>query len=266
MEVLKNLFQSTAANASNAKKNPRELVQALCSCFLQLKSNEKQSPKVCCACKPKLMQCIPCCHFLMCRSLLFFFCLVIHAIVTIYDVVIVIIVVVLWCCWYCNSYHSCHFLLLLLVLFQLLPILPLLLLRPLSSLPPLLLLFLKTLEDLSKLLEMAKVMIYGETDKEPKRQDILDFAQLACASELYLHLSSKMPAIEFEGKRFASQVFNHLLKVSHDSKLITVDYILLHPEILDYLLHGYVSVNSLWSEPSSSSSSYPTCPTGQACG
>lgn len=95
------------------------------------------------------------------------------------------------------------------------------------------------MEELGKLLEGLKSVLYGEGEQEPKKQDIQDVAKEAYANDLLLLLVQNIQLLEFESRRHASQIFNNLLKVQINNKYTTVEYISLHVEILTWLLNGY---------------------------
>ena len=94
------------------------------------------------------------------------------------------------------------------------------------------------LDDTTKNLEAAKVLIYGENDQEPKKQDVIDFATCAFSADLLLLISQSMEMLVFEAKRFASLVFNALVRAGQSYTGAAIEYILAHNEIMTTLLEG----------------------------
>merc|ERR1719508_723910 len=97
----------------------------------------------------------------------------------------------------------------------------------------------KAQEDTSKQLVNIKNMLFG-TDSE-QQSDILlaQLSQEMYNSGLLLILLRNMHKIDFEGKKDATQIFNHILRRQIGTRTPTVEHIYTHPEILSTLCKGY---------------------------
>jgi len=97
----------------------------------------------------------------------------------------------------------------------------------------------------SKLSEVAghlshmKMILYGEPETAPNKEDALELAREVLKTELLHLLITHLPLFEFECRKDISQVFSNLLRKHSDGELITVKWVAAHPELLEALLRGY---------------------------
>jgi calcium binding protein 39 len=101
----------------------------------------------------------------------------------------------------------------------------------------------KAVEELTKNLSLLKSILYGdlhgESNQEPKRNEILDVALHSYSSHFLLLLVQYVEHLEFEARKDAMQIFNNLLKLQMNSRYPTVEYIAASPQILLILMNGY---------------------------
>ncbi len=82
-----------------------------------------------------------------------------------------------------------------------------------------------------------KVLLLGDNDSEPKKENIEKLCDGLLETDLLVALLDAMPLLEFESRRDIGHVYNFVLRTRKDE---AVAYIKKHDRILTTLVNGYV--------------------------
>ncbi|CAD6187432.1 unnamed protein product [Caenorhabditis auriculariae] len=97
----------------------------------------------------------------------------------------------------------------------------------------------KAIEDVSKLLQMVKNIIYGVEGQEPHGDQVAQLAQEVYNANVLPMLIKHLCRFDFESKKDVAQIFNNLLRRQIGTRSPTVEYLGARPEILISLTNGY---------------------------
>jgi len=96
-------------------------------------------------------------------------------------------------------------------------------------------------DDVTKYLLNTKHALMGTPDQDPQLEMIVQLSSELHAHNIIQLLIKCLCYIDFEGKKYASQILSNLLKRQIGSRYPTVDYVLANTDILDDLILGYKS-------------------------
>lgn len=82
-------------------------------------------------------------------------------------------------------------------------------------------------------------MTESEPNAELGKQLSSELVQ-SSTSDVLMHLLKKLALLEFEAKKDVAQIFNNLLKRQAGKQYPVADYFIMHPELLDDLVSGYL--------------------------
>jgi calcium binding protein 39 len=99
----------------------------------------------------------------------------------------------------------------------------------------------RAVEDVSSQLSTVKSILCGTGDTEPVSEVTAQLAQEVYNSSLLEQLINNLAKIDFEGRKDVAQIFNNLLRRQIGTRSPTVDYVVMHRDILFALLAGYES-------------------------
>lgn len=89
---------------------------------------------------------------------------------------------------------------------------------------------------ISETLTAMKFMLYGDSENDPKKEEVDKLTQGLLESEVLLQLLQHMKKLEFEARKDVANIYNYILRqVSQQA----VDYVRKRPEILTLLVDGY---------------------------
>jgi len=94
-------------------------------------------------------------------------------------------------------------------------------------------------EDVSKYLQLTKQILMGTPDQEPQTELVVQLSAEVYNRNVIQLLIQSLPLLDFEGKKYASQILSNLLKRQIGARYPTVDYIATKPEVLSALVSGY---------------------------
>lgn len=99
----------------------------------------------------------------------------------------------------------------------------------------------KVNDDVTKNLLNTKNALMGTPEQEPQLEMIVQLSDEIHKNDIIQLLIQSLGFIDFEGKKYASQMMSNLLKRQIGSRYPTVEYIMLQQNqcILDHLINGY---------------------------
>jgi len=80
-------------------------------------------------------------------------------------------------------------------------------------------------EDVSKYLQLTKQILMGTPDQEPQTELVVQLSAEVYNRNVIQLLIQSLPLLDFEGKKYASQILSNLLKRQIGARYPTVDYI-----------------------------------------
>mmetsp|Transcript_5049 Transcript_5049/g.14100 ORF Transcript_5049/g.14100 Transcript_5049/m.14100 type:complete len:221 (+) Transcript_5049:166-828(+) len=97
----------------------------------------------------------------------------------------------------------------------------------------------KALEKLSKFLVEMKLEMLGDGEEQPQRDVQQALAAEVCRQGLMMILCAKLPQLEFEARKDAAMVFGQVLRTEQNGKLLGLEYVKAHQQILSTVIRGY---------------------------
>jgi len=94
-------------------------------------------------------------------------------------------------------------------------------------------------DDVTKYLLNTKHALMGTPDQDPQLEMIVQLSTELHNQNIIQLLIKCLRYIDFEGKKYASQILSNLLKRQIGPRFPTVEYVLANTEILDNLMSGY---------------------------
>jgi len=92
-------------------------------------------------------------------------------------------------------------------------------------------------EKISSSLSAMKFMLYGDGDgNDPKKENIEKLSELLFTNDVLLLILKHMKKFEFEARKDVAQIYNYVLRQRRQQ---AIDYVMAHPDILTWLVHGY---------------------------
>ncbi|GLC35809.1 hypothetical protein PLESTB_000496500 [Pleodorina starrii] len=98
----------------------------------------------------------------------------------------------------------------------------------------------KAQESVAKYLGFAKLLLFGDDEHEPTKENAIALAQEAGRSELLSLIVKQLADLEFESRKDAAQVFGALVRIKeNEERGPGAQYVINHPEIPTLLFVGY---------------------------
>ncbi|EFJ42967.1 hypothetical protein VOLCADRAFT_83428 [Volvox carteri f. nagariensis] len=98
----------------------------------------------------------------------------------------------------------------------------------------------KAQDAVAKYLGFAKLLLFGDDEHEPTKENAIAFAQEAGRSDLLSLIVKQLGELEFESRKDAAQVFGALVRIrENEERGPGAQYVLNHPEIPTLLFLGY---------------------------
>jgi calcium binding protein 39 len=99
----------------------------------------------------------------------------------------------------------------------------------------------KAQESVAKYLGFAKLLLFGDDEHEPTKENAIALAQEAGRSDLLSLIVKQLVELDFESRKDAAQVFGALVRIrENEERGPGAHYILNHPEIPTLLFNGWV--------------------------
>lgn len=99
----------------------------------------------------------------------------------------------------------------------------------------------KAQESVAKYLGFAKLLLFGDDEHEPTKENAIALAQEAGRSDLLSLIVKQLGELVFESRKDAAQVFGALIRIKDsEERGPGAQYILQHPEIPTLLFLGWV--------------------------
>lgn len=99
----------------------------------------------------------------------------------------------------------------------------------------------KALESISKYLGYMKLFLFGDDEKEPKKEEAIALAEEACRTPLLSQIVIFLEFLDFEVRKDAAQVFGALVRIKdRNDRCPGALYVQQNHHILDQLFEGYV--------------------------
>lgn len=99
--------------------------------------------------------------------------------------------------------------------------------------------WLEKMEELEKLIEALKVILYGSTESEPVPEACAQVTQEFFRENTLRHLILCLPNVNLEARKDATQVVANLQRQQVQSRLIACDYLEANIDLMDILVQGY---------------------------
>ncbi|KAL0478867.1 calcium binding protein [Acrasis kona] len=97
----------------------------------------------------------------------------------------------------------------------------------------------QSVEELGRLFQQIKAILYGEGEVEPKKTDVQEAAKEANNTNLLQTIVQYLEHLDFEARKDAAQIYNNMLKLTIGGKLPMVEYVHENKDILYMLMSFY---------------------------